>query len=88
MDSSSIVDAVKRKSYPRSYWGRITQKCGEEIDRNPKRSIEWVRRTGNQAAHTLANWAYNDPNKTWFFETPLCIQEIIQNDVSLCNGSD
>jgi hypothetical protein len=55
---------------------------------NPKHSICWVKRTGNQAAHALANWACNEPNKTWLYETPLCIQEIIKNDVSLCNYSD
>jgi hypothetical protein len=88
MDSSSIVDTMKSKSYPRNYWGWIARRCGEEIGRNPKRSICWVRRTGNQTAHALANWACNEPNKTWLYETPFCIQEIIKNHDSLCNCSD
>jgi hypothetical protein len=76
MDSSTIVDSVKSKSYPRNYWGRIAHSCGDEIDRNPKRNICWVRRTGNQAAHTLANWASNEPNKTWLFNPPFVFRKL------------
>jgi hypothetical protein len=54
MDSSSIVDTVKNKSYPRNYWGRIVRRCGDDIGRNPKLSICWVRRSGNIAAPALA----------------------------------
>jgi ribonuclease HI len=87
MDASVIVEAVKHQRYPRNYWGKVTRRCGEKINRNPKLSISWIRRTGNQAAHTLANWARFEPNKTWLNETPLCITEIIQKDISMCNCS-
>ncbi|MCI48644.1 hypothetical protein A2U01_0069887, partial [Trifolium medium] len=29
MDSSTIVNAVKKRQYPRSYWGKIARRCGE-----------------------------------------------------------
>jgi hypothetical protein len=27
--------------------------------------VVWIRRRGNQAAHVLARWAANEPNKDW-----------------------
>jgi ribonuclease HI len=54
MDSSSIVNAVKNKTFPRHYWGRIARRCSNIIFQNPRFSIEWVRRTGNTVAHSLA----------------------------------
>ncbi|MCI52861.1 hypothetical protein A2U01_0074107, partial [Trifolium medium] len=65
MDSSTIVSALSKCRYNRSYWGRIARRCGGIIDRDSRVSIGWVRRTGNRAAHTLANWAIVEPNKTW-----------------------
>jgi ribonuclease HI len=63
MDSSSIVNAVKKKNFPRCYWGRIARRCNNILTQNPRFSIEWVRRTGNSVAHSLANWAKFEPNK-------------------------
>ncbi|MCI21319.1 hypothetical protein A2U01_0042485, partial [Trifolium medium] len=71
MDSSSIVNAVLKRKYNRSYWGRIARRCGGIIDRSPRISIGWVRRTSNTAAHTLANWAIVEPNKTWTDDVPV-----------------
>jgi ribonuclease HI len=87
MDARIIVEAVNQWRFPRSYWGRMARRCGEQIKSNPKLSLNWVRRTGNGAAHTLANWDRFEPNKTWFTEPPLCIKEIIQKDVSICNNA-
>jgi ribonuclease HI len=85
MDSLTIVEAVKKKEYGRSYWGRLVRNCGSLINTNPKLSIRWTKRTGNQAAHTLANWAGSEPNKAWTNETPNCIMDIIQKEISFCN---
>jgi ribonuclease HI len=83
MDASTIVSAVKKRCYPRNYWGRIARRCGEFLNRNHRSGISWVRRTGNIAAHMLANWASNEPDRDWNYETPLCIQTYIQNDIDL-----
>jgi ribonuclease HI len=85
MDSLTIVEAVKKKEYGRSFWGRLVRSCGSLINTNPKLSIRWTKRTGNQAAHTLANWAGSEPNKAWTNETPNCILDIIQKEISFCN---
>ncbi|PNX87824.1 hypothetical protein L195_g043921 [Trifolium pratense] len=62
MDSSSIIDVVKKGSYPRDYCDRIARMCGER--NNPRVSVNCVRRSSNTVAHTLANWAVNEPLKT------------------------
>ncbi|PNX55458.1 ribonuclease H [Trifolium pratense] len=85
MDSLSIVESVKKRRYTRNYWGRIARRCGEYLDKNPRSGICWVRRTGNIAAHSLANWAILEPNKTWCNETPMCIRDIVQKDKPPCN---
>jgi hypothetical protein len=87
MDSRSIVNAVKKKNFPRCYWGRIARRCSHLIEHNPRFNIEWVRRTGNTAAHTLANWAKFEPNKSWTDSFPLCISDVLQKDISNCNFS-
>jgi ribonuclease HI len=84
MDSNLIVDAVKNQTFSRNYWGRISRYCASTLQSNPKRSISWTRRSGNKAAHVLANWAFSEPNRTWVNDTPLCIQDIIQKDISIC----
>jgi ribonuclease HI len=81
MDSSSIVNAVKNKTFPRHYWGRIARRCSNIIFQNPRFSIEWVRRTGNTVAHSLASWAKFEPNKSWTDNIPLCIIDMLQKDI-------
>jgi ribonuclease HI len=87
MDTQTIVNAVNRRRYPRNYWGRIARHCGEFLTQNPRSSVRWTRRSGNEAAHILANWASFEPNKVWANETPLCIWACIQKDKALCNLS-
>ncbi|PNX71213.1 ribonuclease H [Trifolium pratense] len=85
LDSTSIVDAVKQRNFNHFYSGRIARRGRAFLDNNPNVSINWVRRTGNQAADFLAKWALTEPNKTWVNSTPLCIIDIIHKDISLCN---
>jgi ribonuclease HI len=66
MDSSMVVKAVQRNRYPRHYWGQIARKGGYYIKANPNMTIQWVRRTRNEAAHQMAKWAGIEPNMTWF----------------------
>ncbi|KAK2419793.1 hypothetical protein QL285_030613 [Trifolium repens] len=87
MDSKIIVDAVNDRKYGRNYWGRLARRNGNVIHTNPQLSIAWTKRTGNLAAHVLANWALSEPNKTWADDPPLCIKDIIQKEISSCNSS-
>jgi hypothetical protein len=66
---------------------QLAQRSGKLIDNNPKLSIGWTRQTGNTAAHALANWAFSEPNRIWVNDTPSCILDIIQNEISLCNSN-
>jgi ribonuclease HI len=54
MDARTIVDSVKKKTYPRFYWGKIVRSCGDVMNRKPNISIRWVRRTGNKVVQSLA----------------------------------
>jgi ribonuclease HI len=85
MDAQTIVNAVNRQRYTRNYWGRIAKQCGDFLRENPRSSIRWTRRSGNEAAHMLANWASLEPDRDWVNETPNCIWACIQKDRALCN---
>ncbi|MCI38350.1 hypothetical protein A2U01_0059578, partial [Trifolium medium] len=41
VDSSTLVNAVKKRRYTRSYWGKVTKCCGELLDQNPRANINW-----------------------------------------------
>jgi hypothetical protein len=82
MDALTTVLAVQQQRYPRTYWGKVARRCGTFINRNPLSNITWVCISGNKAAHQLANWASLEPNMTWINETPPCIMEYIQKDIS------
>jgi hypothetical protein len=71
MDNSVIVKAVATDRYPGRYWGQIARKSGDYVKGHPNVMIQWVRRTGNEAAHHMANWAGIEPNRTWFDNYPL-----------------
>jgi ribonuclease HI len=71
MDNQSVVQAVLSGRYPRRYWGLIARRCGDYIRENPKlTSVQWVRRTGNNAAHQMARWAAIEPNRIWVDNYP------------------
>jgi ribonuclease HI len=84
MDSKLIVEAVQNQSFSRNYWGCISRHSASILHSNPNRSICWTRRSGNNAAHILANWAFSEPNRIWVNDTPLSIQDIIQKEISTC----
>jgi ribonuclease HI len=84
MDSKLIVDAVQNQNFSRNYWGCIARHCASTLHLNLNRSICWTRRSGNSAAHVLANWAFSEPNRTWVNDTHLCIQDIIHKEMSTC----
>jgi hypothetical protein len=47
-------------------------------------NISWVRRSGNKAAHTLANQACSEPNQIWLNEAPLVLgKEVCYLDLLL-----
>jgi ribonuclease HI len=88
MDAQFIVNAANRRRYTQNYWGGIARQCGDFLSQNPRSSIRWTRKSGNGAAHILANWASFEPDhKEWVNETPHCIWACIQKDKVLCNLS-
>ncbi|MCI24473.1 ribonuclease H protein, partial [Trifolium medium] len=70
LDAEKIVNAMKRKKFPRNQWGRIVQICSRVRDNLGNLDISWVSREGNQAAHVLARWAILEPNKFWSTNFP------------------
>jgi ribonuclease HI len=66
MDNSEVVKVVQRNRYPRRYWGQIVRRSGKYIKANSNTmTLQWVRRTGNEAAHQMAKWAEIEPNRSW-----------------------
>ncbi|GAU47963.1 hypothetical protein TSUD_280220 [Trifolium subterraneum] len=70
-DSQIVVNSVKEKRSIRRSWGKIIQRWIVFLRNNPHSSISWVKWVGNQAAHVLAKWAENEPNKDWMHTVPL-----------------
>ncbi|MCI29687.1 TIR-NBS-LRR resistance protein, partial [Trifolium medium] len=70
MDAKMVVDALKTKTYPRVYWGKIVQKGGELLSIRPNVTVTWVGRVGNRVAHNLAKWALVEPNMEWLSVVP------------------
>jgi ribonuclease HI len=70
MDSSTVVNAIQKKDYPRVYWGSIAINGGNLLCNLPNVSVCWGRRTGNKVAHLLARWAFNQPNSGWLTSVP------------------
>ncbi|KAK2381221.1 hypothetical protein QL285_068845 [Trifolium repens] len=87
MDNSEVVKVVHKNRYPRRYWGQIVRRGGEYIRANPTTtSLQWVRRTENEAAHQMAKWAEIEPNRTWVDNYPpptphTHIVALIQNEI-------
>ncbi|GAU40964.1 hypothetical protein TSUD_187210 [Trifolium subterraneum] len=83
LDAQTIVTAVKEHKQIRKSWGFVIRRCVKFLNQKskPQSDIVWVRRTGNQAAHGLAKWAEQEPNKEWSNFVPSCICGIIQNDM-------
>jgi ribonuclease HI len=83
MDARIVVEAIKKKRFPRVYWGKIAKKCSMILDKYPNVSISWIRRSGNTVAHNLAKWAAIEPNKNWLTIVPPQIALHIQKDMRI-----
>ncbi|KAK2435146.1 putative mitochondrial protein [Trifolium repens] len=70
LDSSTVVNAIQKKDYPRVYWGSIARNGGDLLCNLPNVSVCWGRRTGNKVAHLLARWTFNQPNSGWLTSVP------------------
>jgi ribonuclease HI len=65
MDTNMVVQALKKKNFSRIYWGKIARRCDLLLRALPNASLKWIRRTGNNIAHSLAKWAIVQPNMDW-----------------------
>jgi ribonuclease HI len=81
LDAAIIVQALARRDFPITNWGKCVRNCARVIDRLSSVSVTWVNREGNQAAHALARWALREPNQFWVSNFPLCILIHIQKDM-------
>ncbi|MCI44755.1 hypothetical protein A2U01_0065994, partial [Trifolium medium] len=81
LDSERLVNVVKKKTFPRKQWGKIAKRCACILDDRRDLSIVWVKREGNSAAHALARWAVNEPDRYWASDFPLCITSHIHKDM-------
>jgi ribonuclease HI len=82
LDNQTVVNLVINRSYPRKYWGNLARSSAKFLSENPKISIRWVRRAGNEVAHYLARHVAVEPNSTWVGFAPPCIAIHIQKDVN------
>jgi hypothetical protein len=88
MDNNEVVKAVHKNRYPRQYWGQIAPRGGDYIRANPTTtSLQWVRRTGNEAAHQMDKRAAIEPNRTWVENYPPHIVALIQNEIKAISVS-
>jgi ribonuclease HI len=81
MDAQAIVNAAHGKSHHRTIWGRIVDQCAKKMKERNDITLVWTRRDGNIAAHELAKWAKNEPNREWISSFPTCISHHIHKDM-------
>jgi ribonuclease HI len=82
LDSAIIVNAIARKNFPRTNWGKSIRNSSRVLSKLNNVSVSWVSRDGNRAAHALARWALREPNRNWVSNYPSCILTHIQKDMS------
>jgi ribonuclease HI len=82
MDAQRVVQAVNNKTFPRAQWGQLARHCARAINNSDNVKLQWVSRQGNEAAHALARWANQEPNRFWVENFPICIIPHIQNDMA------
>jgi ribonuclease HI len=82
MDAQRVVRAVNNKIFPRAQWGQLARHCARAIHNFDNVKLQWVSRQGNEAAHALARWAKQEPNRFWVENFPICIYPHIQNDMA------
>ncbi|KAK2367272.1 putative mitochondrial protein [Trifolium repens] len=82
LDSAIIVNAIARKNFPRTNWGKSIRNSSRVLRKLNNVSVSWVSRDGNRAAHALARWALREPNRNWVSNYPSCILTHIQKDMS------
>jgi hypothetical protein len=78
LDSAIIVNAIARKNFPRTNWGKSIRNSSRVLSKLNNVSVSWVSRDGNRAAHALARWALREPNRNWVSNYPSCILTHIQ----------
>jgi fatty acid-binding protein DegV len=81
MDAQTIVNAAYSRSQHRTIWGRIVAQCAKKMKERNDITLVWTRRCGNMAAHDLAKWAENEPNREWISSYPTCISHHIHKDM-------
>jgi ribonuclease HI len=85
MDAERVVQAVNNQSFPRAQWGQLARHCARAISSTNNVKLQWVSRNGNGAAHVLARWAKEEPNRFWVENFLLCIIPHIQKRYGPCN---
>jgi ribonuclease HI len=87
LDARVIVDAFHKSLTPRTIWGNLVNLCAKKVRDRKDVAVVWTRRSGNNAAHELANWAGIEPNKEWRSNFPSCISYHIQKDMGVTSLS-
>ncbi|GAU16849.1 hypothetical protein TSUD_367980 [Trifolium subterraneum] len=85
IDAVVIVQAIQKREFPRTKWGRVVEWCARDFDHDSQISLKWICRQGNKAVHDLARWAFQEPNREWNTDYPHCIIRHIQKDMSHVN---
>ncbi|GAU15837.1 hypothetical protein TSUD_236530 [Trifolium subterraneum] len=63
MDAAVIVQAIKKRVFPRTQWGRIVKLCARDFDHDNQLSINRICKQGNKAAHAFARWVFSEPDR-------------------------
>ncbi|GAU28666.1 hypothetical protein TSUD_159480 [Trifolium subterraneum] len=85
LDAEKIMLVVNKHQFPISNWGQVVRMCDRVRVSLNHISVSWVNRKGNQAAHELARWAIQEPNKDWSTNFATCITPHIHKDMRIVN---
>jgi ribonuclease HI len=87
-DSKGVVDGIHSTAENWSHKGMMLDDIRIQLQHVSHWRVEFVRREGNQAAHTSAKMASKDcVNQQWVFVTPYCIVDIARMEriaLSVC----
>jgi hypothetical protein len=77
-DALEIMQALRANSICRSSYGHLVEGTKQLLNMADKWEAKHVRRSGNTAAHLLAQFALScNVQQSWYLECPLCVQETI-----------
>jgi ribonuclease HI len=80
-DSQGLIAAINSREPDWSSMGVLVEDIKHELQSLQQWQLSFVRREGNQVAHTLANLATRSfMDNMWLNETPGCIAEIVQGE--------